>query len=144
MKRYVLLLSIFAIGLSLSAQTESPDIIVGVWKSSTNDLMIKIDKVGNHFQGRIVWLDATAESKQTYDENNPEERLRAMPLKGNKIIQEISFNPSASVWEGGKFYNYKEGKVYNCQIELLASDQIKINNFLKDHQDGITQTWVRQ
>lgn len=144
MKRYIFLLLIFFSGFGLAAQTGSPDLIVGVWKSSTKDLMIKIDKVGSHFQGRIVWLDLSKGSNLALDENNPEERLRRMPLKGNKVIQEISFNSSESVWEGGTFYNHKEGKTYNCQIKLQAVDQIKINKYIQNHQDGIVETWIRQ
>lgn len=144
MKRYFFLLLIFLSGFSLTAQTSSSDQIVGIWVSSAKDFMIKIDKVGNHFQGRIVWLDLAESSKVALDEKNPEEHLRRMPLRGNKILREISYNSVESIWEGGTFYNYKEGKIYNCQIKLKAGDQIAINNFDRNHQDGIVDTWNRQ
>jgi len=145
MKRYVFLLSFLLSSYSfLATQTGNPDQIVGVWKSSNNGIMIKIDKVGDHFQGRIVWLEENAGNQPLLDEKNPDERLRKMPLKGNKVIQELTFNPSEVIWEGGTFYNYKEGRLYNCNISLQRSDQIKITRFTQNQQDGVTETWTRQ
>lgn len=144
MKRFIFLLSIFFSGFSLAAQAGNPDQIVGVWKSPSNELMIKIDKVGNYFQGRIVWLETSVDNQQMLDENNPEERLRKMPLKGNKVIQELIFDPAKTTWDGGTFYNHKEGKLYHCQITIKNSGQIKITKYLQNHQDGIVETWTRQ
>lgn len=126
------------------AQAADPEQIVGVWKSSDADLIIKIDKVGDYFQGRIVWIETKATQSLALDENNPDERLQTMPLKGNKIIQELSFNPSELVWDGGTFYYHEEGKLYNCQISLDGSNQLKITRYSATHQDGIAETWIRQ
>lgn len=144
MKRYVFLLAIFFSGFGLAAQGGNPDHIVGVWKSPSSKLMIKIDKVGNYFQGRIVWVDTNGMNQPVLDKNNPETRLQKIPLKGNKIIQELSFNSSKSAWEGGTFYNHAEGKLYNCHITSHATGQIKITKYLQNHQDGIVETWTRQ
>ena len=143
MKRYIFLFSIFFSGLSFATQAGNADQIVGVWESPSGELMIKIDKVGNHFQGRIVWLETSGENQLALDEYNPEERLRKMPLKGNKIIQELSFNSSESLWDGGTFYNHKEGKLYNCKIILQSSDQIKITKYTQNNKTGIIETWTR-
>lgn len=142
MKRYIFLLLLFFSGFSLAAQAGDPGQIVGVWKSSNNKLMVKIDKVGNHFQGRIVWIEI-ADGDSELDVNNPEDRLRKMPLKGNKIIQRLSFDPPKSIWSGGTFYNYLEGKRYDCQISLNGR-QIKITKYSQNSQEGIVETWTRQ
>lgn len=145
MKRYVFLLSFLLSSYSfLATQAGNPDQIVGVWKSSNNGIMIKIDKVGDHFQGRIVWLEENSGNQPLLDEKNPDERLRKMPLKGNKVIQKLKFNSSEVLWEGGTFYNYKEGRLYNCNISLQRSDQIKITRFSQNQLDGVTETWTRQ
>lgn len=143
MKRYVFLLSIIISSFTLIAQAGNPEQIVGVWKSTDAGMMIKIDKVGDYFQGRIVWVETTEQQKLALDENNPDERLQKMPLKGNKIIQELSFNPSKLVWDGGTFYYPEEGKLYNCHITSNSSDQIKITRYSATHQDGIAETWTR-
>lgn len=143
MKRYIFLLLLFFSGFILVAQVSDPNQIIGVWKSPGNELMVKIDKVGNHYQGRIVWIEIANGNEPVLDVNNPEERLREIPLKGNKIIQKLSFDPSKFIWAGGTFYNYKEGKQYNCQISLNGG-QIKITNFSQNQQDSIVETWTRQ
>lgn len=144
MKRYAFLFFIIIGSCSLSAQADDPDQIVGIWKSPSEGMMIKIDKVGNQFQGRIVWLNATEKSQPVLDENNPDERLQKIPLKGNKVIQELSFNSAEIAWEGGTFYNHEEGKLYNCHISLRNGDKIRITKYIQTQKDGIEETWVRQ
>ena len=144
MKRYVFLLSVLLVSFSLVVQAENPDQIVGVWKSPSDGLMVKIDKVGDHFQGRIVWISTKHANNPALDENNPDERLQKMPLKGNKIIQELSFNSTKTSWEGGTFYHHVEGKLYNCHISLHSGNQIRITRYIQNQQDGIVETWIRQ
>ena len=128
--------------LSIVAQTGDPNQIVGIWKSPSNEFMIKIDKLGNQFQGRIIWLESTG-GQVELDENNPDERLQKIPLKGNKVIKELSFDVSESLWKGGTFYNHKDGKLYNCMITLHNNDQIKITKYVQNDSDSIVETWTR-
>lgn len=134
----------FLIGLSINIKASNPDHIIGVWKSSSDQVMIKIDKIGDRFQGRIVWYKPSGEINTILDEKNPEERLRQIPLKGNKIIQELSFNPIKSTWEGGTFYNHKDGKKYLCLISLQNSGEIKIIKYMQNNENAISETWTRQ
>lgn len=144
MKRYFFLFSVVLSSCGLAAQAENPDLILGVWKSSSEGLMIKIDKVGNNFQGRIVWLEHGQSNQPMLDDKNPDARLRRMPLKGNKIIKELKFNADKSIWEGGTYYNHKEGKLYNCEISLQPGNKIQITKYIQNHQDGLAETWIRQ
>ena len=72
MKRYFLLLTILMNAMAISAQGEESDKIVGVWKSPDKNLMIKIDKIGDQFQGRIVWVAQNGRNQIQLDENNPD------------------------------------------------------------------------
>ena len=130
-------------GFYLLGQGTDPEGIVGIWKSPSEGLMIKIDKVGDHFQGRIVWLNTTELDQPALDTNNPDERLQKMPLKGNKVIKELSYNSSELVWEGGTFYHHKEGKLYNCHITIDNNDKIKIARYVQNPKDAIVETWIR-
>jgi uncharacterized protein (DUF2147 family) len=144
MKKFILLFSVVFSSVSLIAQAGDPHKILGIWKSPSRELMIKIDKVGDHFQGRIVWLQTSGANQPALDIHNPDERLQKMPLKGNKVIKDLSFNATKIAWEGGTFYHYEEGKLYNCQITLQSDDKIKITSYLHDQQEGIVETWERQ
>jgi uncharacterized protein (DUF2147 family) len=144
MKRYLLLIFTLLGSGIIDAQSVDAEGIIGVWKSSDNSCMIKIDKMGDQFHGRIVWLGQSGDEQMILDENNPNEQLRKMPLKGTKIITELTFNDQENQWTGGKFYNYKEGAIYNCQISLQSSDRIQILKFASGEQVGKTEIWNRQ
>lgn len=144
MKRYAFLLSIILCGFSLHPQTGNENSIVGIWKSSSENVMIKIDKVGDYFQGRIVWLNENASNQPMLDVNNPDKHRQEIPLKGNMIIRELSFNSADIVWEGGTFYHHQEGKLYNCKIELHSPQKMKIKRYVQNPQNGVAETWVRQ
>ncbi|NJN24663.1 MAG: DUF2147 domain-containing protein [Cyclobacteriaceae bacterium] len=145
MKRHIFFLSLLYSAFALDAVAEeNPDKIIGVWKSDADGLMVKIDKVGDHFQGRIVWIESGDDQGLVCDEKNPDKRLASMPLKGNKIIQELNFNAAESIWDGGTFYSYKEGKRYRCRIKLSNENQISIQKILKGNQATASEIWIRQ
>jgi len=144
MKRSFLIFFLVNSGFCLLGQGTDPERIVGIWKSPSEGLMIKIDKVGDHFQGRIVWLDTSELDQPALDTNNPDERLQKMPLKGNKVIKELSYNSSELIWDGGTFYHHKEGKLYNCHITIDNNDKIKIARYVQNPKDAIVETWIRQ
>ena len=143
MKRYTILFLILSVVFILAVKAEEPENIIGVWRSSSEDLMIKIDKIGNHYQGRIIWVNGQNREDFVLDGNNPDEKLRKLPLKGSKIIQELSFNSKNSLWEGGTFYNHMEGKHYNCRIELTGINKITISKYLSSPAETTEETWVR-
>jgi len=131
--------------MAIAGQSSNSDRIVGVWKSPDKNLMIKIDKIGDQFQGRIVWVAETEMSQIPLDENNPDTQLRKLPLKGNKVLKELSYNSLDSKWTGGVFYNHMEGKHYRCQITIHSPGQIKITKFMQgEQQDGVHEIWSRQ
>ena len=144
MKRYTLFILILIYTATLGGQAGNADKIIGVWKSPDNSYMIKIDKIGDHFQGRIVWLDTQEQNQMKLDVNNPNEHLRNLPLKGNKILEDLSFSSDELKWVGGTFYNFMEGKIYNCQISLQSTNQIKILKYMRDQQEGKSETWTKQ
>jgi uncharacterized protein (DUF2147 family) len=144
MKRYTLLILIFVYAVTFGSQAGDSDKIIGVWKSPDNAYMVKIDKVGDHFQGRIVWLESNEQNKMKLDINNPNEHLRNMPLKGNKVIEDLSYSSDQLKWVGGTFYSFVEGKVYNCQISLQSSSQLKILKYVRNQQEGKSETWSKQ
>jgi uncharacterized protein (DUF2147 family) len=142
MKRYTLLFSIILAAANISAQTRGDGNILGIWKSPHHDVMIKVDRIGDVFQGRIVWLSVNGQDEMAFDENNPNERLRNVPLKGNKMIRELIFNPLESVWEGG-YYDFSEGKLYKCKVTPYSAEQIKIVRYFTTPQDEVVEIWTR-
>ena len=127
-------------------QTNDADAIEGVWKSPDGKLMVKMDKMGNAYQGRIVWLSnpTAANGQPTLDVNNPDTRMRKMPLKGKKIIEELTFDPSKNVWTGGTIYDPDTGKSLNCQAKVQNGTQLEIVAFSSSPNSGQREVWVKQ
>ncbi len=127
-------------------QANNADAIEGVWKSPDGKLMVKIDKMGTSYQGRIVWLSnpTAANGQPILDVNNPDVRMRKMPLKGKKIIEELTFDPSNNTWTGGSIYNPDTGKSLNCQAKLQNGGQLEIVAFNATPNAGQHEIWVKQ
>lgn len=121
------------------------DKLVGVWQPSDGRSYIKIDKIGEKFFGRIVWLkepnDETGNPR--VDSNNPDEALRSTPLKGYRILKDFVYNTEEKIWEDGTIYDPKNGTTYNCKIELTEENQIEVRGFVGAAVFGRTDVWTR-
>ncbi len=138
-----LLLLIVNISTSFAQNGNTRD-ITGTWRTSSGDLLVRIDVVGGHYQGRIVWLKTDEAGKMPLDENNPDQLRKRMPLKGNKIICDLSYNPDKTEWNGGTYYCFKEGRTYKCCIRMAANDQIKVIRYTGSPDAGISDIWYKQ
>lgn len=121
------------------------DKLVGVWQPSDGRSYIKIEKIGNKFFGRIVWMkEPNDESgKPRVDENNPDESLRSTPLKGYRMLKDMVYNTEDAIWEDGTIYDPKNGTTYNCKIVLTADDQIEVRGYVGAAVFGRTDVWTR-
>lgn len=128
---------IFAFFLIIKIAHAQNNDVLGLWKNNEQGYIVKISKVGNSLNGRIVWLknEAGPNGDPVLDSNNPNEKMRRLPLKGNKILTDFTYNNSAEIWEGGTFYDFTKGKYYqskikmqNEKIELMYSDKGQNHN----------------
>ena len=142
--RFSLLIIIF-FSASLPLPAQNGDNIIGIWKHPDGKLLIKIDRIGDRYQGRITWLEQSfdANGKPVLDTNNPDPRLRKIPLKGNRILQRLTYNPSKDIWENGRYYVFSEGRTYPCKIVLLDEKRIKISKLTEKGVTVEDEIWLR-
>lgn len=140
-----LLLSFFAAPDTALAQDEKADQLSGVWQPSDGRSYIKIDKIGNKFYGRIVWLKEPEDAKGNprTDENNPDKSLRSTPLKGYRILKDFVYDDSEGIWKDGTIYDPKNGTTYDCKIELKDENVIEVRGYVGSAVFGRTDTWTR-
>ncbi len=143
MKRFTLLFLFVLIAANTKAQSGVGDRILGIWKSPRQNIVIKVDRIGDIFQGRIVWVGIDDKEDMAFDVNNPIERLRSVPLKGNKMIRDLIYNPQESVWVGA-YYDFNVGELYQCKVTLNESDQIRITRYISNQKDEETEVWTRK
>lgn len=102
-KLLILLTLLFASNVTFAQQADD---LVGVWEPSNGKVRVKIEKLGNKYFGRIVWLRAPIDSvtnKPKVDKNNPDVALRNVPLKGFRLLKDFTFK-SAGEWSEGTIY----------------------------------------
>lgn len=138
------LVAVFSL-CSMAAQNKDGDKLVGVWKPSEGTAMVKIDKIGNKYFGRIVWLKEplNEDGEAKTDVNNPDESLRSTPLKGYRILKDFTWDAEEGLWQNGTIYDPKNGTTYNCKITLTEENKIEVRGFVGTAVFGRTDVWTR-
>lgn len=130
-KLYLFVFFVFASQIAVSQS------INGNYKTEDGAYIIRIDKISDQFQGRILWLknekDATGAALK--DINNPNERMRSLPVKGNKIIKELSYDQACACFTNGVYYNPGNGKSYNCEVKISSGTTLLLSYWSADNQE---------
>ncbi len=143
MKLISILTVMVCISASAFSQTEA-DAIVGVWESGNGKARIKIDKAGEVFNGRIVWLREPKDEngKPKLDKNNPDEKLRTKPLLGYSMLQKFEYKGSKT-WKDGTIYDPESGSTYSCTITMTDENTLEVRGYIGVSLFGRTDVWKR-
>ncbi|MFZ5972929.1 MAG: DUF2147 domain-containing protein [Bacteroidota bacterium] len=125
------------------AQTEA-DAILGVWESGNGKARIKIDRAGDKFTGRIVWLREPKDENGNpkVDKNNPNEALRKKPLLGYSMLKDFIYAGN-KVWEEGTIYDPESGSTYSCTITMTDENTLDVRGYIGVSLFGRTDVWKR-
>ncbi|MFM7488669.1 MAG: DUF2147 domain-containing protein, partial [Cytophagales bacterium] len=117
---------------------------LGVWETGSGKARVKIDKVGEKFFGKVVWLrePLNEEGKPKVDKNNPDEKLRTVPLLGYKLLKDFSF-VGEKTWEEGTIYDPENGSTYSCTIKMTDENTLDVRGFIGVSLFGRTDVWKR-
>ncbi|MFM7726174.1 MAG: DUF2147 domain-containing protein, partial [Flavobacteriales bacterium] len=88
MKSLLLICSLFLTSSLAFAQNSEADKLLGVWEPSNGKARVKIEKIGEKYYGKIVWLREPNDpntGQPKVDKNNPDASLRTVPLKGYRL-----------------------------------------------------------
>lgn len=141
---FFLLISI-TISSAVFSQSKS-DAVVGVWETGNGKARVKIDKEGQKYVGRIVWLrepNDPVTGTPKVDKNNDEEALRVRPLKGLRILQDFVYDESDEEWEDGTIYDAENGKTYKCVMTMKDANALNIRGYIGIPTFGRTDVWKR-
>ncbi len=143
MKRALITCLFFLIGAVAFAQ-EEVDAILGVWESGSGKARIKIDKSGDKYYGRIVWLREPKDEngKPKVEKNNPDEKLRTKPLLGYRMLRDFNY-AGDKTWEDGTIYDPENGSTYSCTIEMKNKNTLNVRGFIGVSLFGRTDVWKR-
>jgi len=152
MKKSILLLMILSL-IPIMQQTthaagadHSP---VGYWKT--------IDKSGKERSVVKIWAepDGTLKGRveKIFNRQGEPENPNCIKCTGDKKDKPVigmvflwGFKGSGLHWKDGKILNPKNGKVYNCELDVNESgEKLEVFGFIRTlFKIGRTQTWYRQ
>lgn len=130
----------------------SPSDIVGDWLVQSQDAVIRIEQVGDEYQGRILWqLHDTygpedgpeLNGKIVTDRNNPDPALRSQPLTGLRLLKGLHYDADGRKWIGGRVYNSENGRTYNCLVRLQSPSRLQLRGFVGISLFGGNTVWSR-
>lgn len=142
---YCLLVVFSLTCLAATAQKEGADRLVGVWEPSHGKAKIKIDKIGEKYYGKIVWLREPLDpdtKKPKVDKNNPDEKVRTTPLRGYRILKDFEYT-AENEWTEGTIYDPENGSTYNCIIKMTDENTLDIRGYIGISTFGRTDIWKR-
>ena len=129
----------------LSAQ-KGADAIVGTWLNQDKDAHIAIEKKGNKYYGKLVWLKFPIDDetkKPKLDKHNPDSKLKSRPVQNLEILSNFVFHSSDNEWNDGDIYDPKSGKTYSCYMVLNNPDELKVRGYIGFSMIGRTNIWTR-
>ncbi|GAB4425598.1 MAG: DUF2147 domain-containing protein [Bacteroidia bacterium] len=144
--RFALLALIMAaMAAPVVAQDEVADRLVGVWEPSNGKARVKVEKIGNKYYGKIVWLREPIDPQTgnpKVDKNNPDESMRTVPLKGYRMLKDFVYAGDKE-WTEGTIYDPESGSTYSCVIKLKDDNTLDIRGFVGVKALGRTDVWKR-
>lgn len=120
------------------------DALIGVWEPGHGKAKVLIEKIGNKYFGKIVWLREPLDedgNKKT-DKNNPDEKMHDTPLLGYKILKDFEY-VGDKTWENGTIYDPENGSLYSCTITLKNKNTLDVRGYIGVSMVGRTDTWKR-
>jgi uncharacterized protein (DUF2147 family) len=126
-------------------QNNKADVILGKWLNEDKDAHIEIRNDGGKYFGKIVWLRDpidTLTGKPKVDDKNSDKALQGRPVLGLEILKDFTFD-GEDEWSEGTIYDPKNGKTYDCYMELGETGILKIRGYIGISWIGRTTYWTR-
>jgi len=128
-----------------SAMAEEADAIVGEWYTEESKALVQIYKVGDVYNGKIVWLKEPKndDGSEKLDTNNPDEAKHGNPIIGLNLVNGFVYKDK-NKWGDGTIYDPDSGKTYSCKMKLNEDHSLKVRGFIGVSLIGRTQVWTRK
>lgn len=140
----ILFIAFFSFFSQVNAQANADDLI-GVWEPSSGKGRVKVEKIGDKFYGKVVWLKEPIDpetGQKKLDKSNPDVTLRTRPRLGLRVLKDFNF-VSKGVWDNGTIYDPESGSTYNCKITMKDANTLDIRGYIGVSVFGRTDVWKR-
>ena len=123
MKRFLLALAALFAALSLSAQNNNGDNILGVYNAGKGKdaYKVKFEKITDGtYRAQICWVATKVkeDGSPNVDSKNPDKSLRNTPMDKVVLISGLKYNKEKQRWDGAKIYDPNRGIRVNVTISF--------------------------
>lgn len=133
-----LALAPLTLSFALTAHAAGHHPETGRWITESGNLEVEIVPCGNALCGTVVNVLANNSMSR------PSQVMQAADTRSPLGLQLLSdFLPTGDGDWRGRIYNREDGETYDCQLELLAPDQLKVRGYKGIPLFGKTQVWRR-
>ncbi len=90
--------------------------IAGFWWNDEKTSKIEVKEENGKFIGTVIYINPEkyVNGEPEKDNLNPDVKLRSRSRLGLQILSGLKFNASDKEWQGGRIYDPKNGKTYDC------------------------------
>lgn len=147
-KKFMKLTALIALLLAVVpaiAQKYPTDLILGKWLNEDKDAHVEIYKEAGKYFGKLIWLKEPIDEvtgKPKLDDENSDVTLQSRPVLGLVILKDFIFDGDEE-WEDGTIYDPKNGKTYDCYMEIDEGGILKIRGYIGFSWIGRTTYWTR-
>ncbi len=145
MKSLLFICSLFLTASFSIAQVSEQDRLLGIWEPSNGKARVKIEKIGEKYYGKIVWLREPNDpntGQPKVDKNNPDVSLRTVPLKGYRLLKDFKYR-GKDQWDSGTIYDPENGSTYKCIIKMTDNTTLDLRGYIGVEALGRTDVWKR-
>ncbi len=135
---------LLSICLSTSYAQENSDKILGIWKSSANDMKVEIFKEGIIYKAKVIWFvcDEGYKMSDFFDKKNPNKSLRTRPWLGMNVLENLKFNKK-NEWHNGKIYDPNTGRTFGSLCRLENDNTLRVRGYWLHEFMGKDLTFFR-
>jgi len=144
MKKLVILL--FLGFYAFAGFAQEADKITGIWWNDEKTTKIKVEKVNGKYIGTIIYMipEKYVNGQPPKDDKNPDAKLQSRSLIGLQILSGFVFEAKDKEWQGGRIYDPKSGKTYDCYAWFESDDLLKLKGFVMGMRwIGKSSEWYR-
>jgi len=121
----------------IAAQTKSAvaDQVIGTYWSPKKDAKISINKNGNEYFGKSIWV-----AKPRQDYKNPDAILQSRPVLGIELLSHFKFDDGS--YTDGIIYDPESGNTYKCKM-TIEGKYLKVRGYIGISLFGRTEFFER-
>lgn len=139
----------FALLAGAAGAAAAGDRVLGLWLTEKGDAHVRVERVGDHYQGAIVWLkepqypaddDQGMAGRDKIDRENPDAAGRSRPIVGLRIVEGFRFRDGE--WRDGRIYDPENGKTYKCRM-WFDGETLRVRGYIGISLLGRSTSWTR-